>query len=59
MNVNLDAFVMSAGTGGTLAGVSTYLKEQNPYVKVVLVDPPGSSLYNKVKMRKQRFKKKK
>ena len=46
----VDAFVMSAGTGGTIAGVSRYLKEQNPKVQVFLVDPPGSSLYNKVRM---------
>jgi cysteine synthase len=45
----IDAFVMGAGTGGTLAGVSKYLKEQASRIKVVLVDPPGSSLYNRVK----------
>lgn len=39
---------MSSGTGGTIAGVSSYLKEQNPSVQVFLADPPGSSLYNKV-----------
>ncbi len=46
---SIDAFVMSSGTGGTLAGVGKYLKEQNPACRVVLVDPPGSSLYHKVK----------
>ncbi|KAF0704683.1 hypothetical protein AaE_014812 [Aphanomyces astaci] len=51
----LDAFVMSAGmtptngTGGTIAGVSRYLKEMNPAIQIVLADPPGSSLYNKVR----------
>jgi len=44
----IDVFVMSAGTGGTIAGVSKYLKEKNSNVKVVLADPPGSSLANKV-----------
>lgn len=39
---------VSTGTGGTIAGVSSYLKEKNPDVKVFLADPPGSSLYNKV-----------
>jgi cysteine synthase A len=44
----VDAFVMSSGTGGTIAGVGTYLKERNASVQVVLVDPPGSALYHKV-----------
>jgi len=44
----LDAFVMSSGTGGTIAGVGTYLKEQQPSIQIVLVDPPGSVLYNKI-----------
>eukprot|EP00535_Pseudo-nitzschia_heimii_P012204 CAMPEP_0197199766 /NCGR_PEP_ID=MMETSP1423-20130617/34055_1 /TAXON_ID=476441 /ORGANISM="Pseudo-nitzschia heimii, Strain UNC1101" /LENGTH=279 /DNA_ID=CAMNT_0042653633 /DNA_START=33 /DNA_END=868 /DNA_ORIENTATION=+ len=51
----LDAFVMSSGTGGTIAGVATYLKEQDAStrgstkeVEIVLVDPPGSALYHKV-----------
>ena len=44
----VDAFVMGSGTGGTLAGVSRYLKEQNPAVKIYLIDPPGSGLYHKV-----------
>uniref|UniRef100_A0A7S4AR20 Tryptophan synthase beta chain-like PALP domain-containing protein n=1 Tax=Pseudo-nitzschia australis TaxID=44445 RepID=A0A7S4AR20_9STRA len=51
---SLDAFVMSSGTGGTIAGIATYLKEQhitnnnNNDVQIVLVDPPGSALYHKV-----------
>lgn len=44
----LDAFVAGAGTGGTIAGVSHVLKQHDSGIKVVLVDPPGSSLYNKV-----------
>ncbi len=40
----LDAFVAGAGTGGSLAGVARYLKEQDPTVQVVGVDPPGSIL---------------
>eukprot|EP00730_Choanoeca_flexa_P007553 TRINITY_DN12348_c1_g2_i2.p1 TRINITY_DN12348_c1_g2~~TRINITY_DN12348_c1_g2_i2.p1 ORF type:complete len:396 (+),score=59.44 TRINITY_DN12348_c1_g2_i2:128-1315(+) len=44
----VDAFVMGAGTGGTLAGIGRFLVEQNPNVRVCLVDPPGSSLYMKV-----------
>jgi cysteine synthase len=41
----LDAFCAATGTGGTLAGVAAYLKSQSPAVRIVLVDPPGSSLY--------------
>jgi len=47
-NGKIDAFVAAAGTGGTVAGVSCYLKERSPAVKAYLVDPPGSGLYNKV-----------
>jgi cysteine synthase len=42
------AFVMSAGTGGTIAGVAKYLKEQKKSCRIVLADPPGSVLYSKV-----------
>ena len=45
----LDAFVMSAGTGGTITGVGTYLHSQDPSVKVFLADPAGSVLYHRVK----------
>ncbi|PWA71496.1 pyridoxal-5'-phosphate-dependent enzyme family protein [Artemisia annua] len=45
----LHAFVAAAGTGGTVAGVSRFLKEKDPEIKCFLVDPPGSGLYNKVK----------
>ena len=41
----IDAFVASSGTGGTLAGVSEYLKSRSAKVRTVLADPPGSSLY--------------
>lgn len=42
----LDAFVCATGTGGTLAGVAEYLKEQSESVRIVLADPPGSCLYS-------------
>ncbi len=45
----VDAFTCAVGTGGTLAGVARYLKEQSPTVKIVLTDPLGSALYNWVK----------
>ncbi|XP_062216388.1 cysteine synthase 2 [Phragmites australis] len=44
----LHAFVAAAGTGGTIAGVSRYLKEKNRNVRCFLMDPPGSGLFNKV-----------
>lgn len=42
----LHAFVAATGTGGTLGGVSRYLKKQNPNVRITLADPQGSSLYH-------------
>jgi len=45
----VDAFVCATGTGGTLAGVARYLKEQKPSVRIVLADPMGSALFNFVK----------
>ncbi|KAL9997557.1 putative cystathionine beta-synthase [Helianthus debilis subsp. tardiflorus] len=44
----LHAFIAAAGTGGTVAGVSRFLKEKDPGIKCFLVDPPGSGLFNKV-----------
>jgi cysteine synthase A len=44
-NGRIDAFVSASGTGGTVAGVSEYLKSRSSKVRTVLVDPPGSSLY--------------
>ncbi|MGH8254768.1 MAG: cysteine synthase A [Steroidobacteraceae bacterium] len=45
----VDAFVCSSGTGGTIAGVSEYLKSRNPRVRTVLADPPGSALYEYIR----------
>ncbi len=42
----IDGFICSVGSGGTLAGVSRYLKEMNPDIKIGLADPEGSALYN-------------
>ena len=40
----VDGFVCSVGTGGTLAGVSNYLKDRNPAIRIALADPDGSAL---------------
>src|SRR5512134_133685 len=45
----IDAFTCATGTGGTLGGVSRYLKQQKPGVRIVLADPMGSALYHWVK----------
>jgi cysteine synthase A len=44
----LDGFVCSAGTGGTIGGITSYLKQQRSDVQCYVIDPPGSSLYNHV-----------
>ena len=45
----VDAFVAAVGTGGTLAGVSSFLKERDASVRSVLADCMGSALYSYVK----------
>ncbi|MCQ2441113.1 MAG: cysteine synthase A [Clostridia bacterium] len=43
----VDIFVAGVGTGGTLSGTGKYLKEKNPNIKVVAVEPSGSPLLSK------------
>ncbi len=45
----IDVFVAGLGTGGTLAGVGRFLKEQKPEVQLVGVDPIGSLYYDYIK----------
>ncbi|KAI0948949.1 hypothetical protein AcW1_008682 [Taiwanofungus camphoratus] len=48
-NGKIDAFISGAGTGGTIAGIGQFLKSMREDILVVLSDPEGSGLYNKVK----------
>ena len=47
----VDAVVAATGTGGTLTGIGRYLKEKKPSVRMVLVDPVGSILFDYFKTR--------
>jgi cystathionine beta-synthase len=48
----VDYLVAGIGTGGTLSGAGRYLKERNPGLKIVAVDPEGSVFYGYFKTRK-------
>ncbi|MFN3413644.1 MAG: PLP-dependent cysteine synthase family protein, partial [Thermoanaerobaculum sp.] len=42
MEGRIDYFIAGMGTGGTVAGVGRYLKERDPHIKVIAVEPEGS-----------------
>jgi cysteine synthase len=42
----VDGFICSIGTGGTLAGTSTFLREQNKDIVIGVADPRGAGMYN-------------
>ena len=56
LNGKIDAFICSIGTGGTLAGMSEYLKEMNKKIIIGLADPYGSAMFNFFKKGKLKSK---
>ena len=46
----VDGFICAIGSGGTIAGVTKYLKKKNPKIQIGLSDPYGSALYNYFKI---------
>lgn len=51
-NGKVDYLVAGVGTGGTLSGAAKFLKEKNPNIKVIAVDPIGSVFYDYFKYKK-------
>ena len=43
----MDVLVAGIGTGGTLTGIGSYLREKNPNVRIVAVEPFSSPLLSK------------
>ena len=48
-NGEIDGFICAIGTGGTLAGVSMFLKEKNKIIKTAAADPMGAAMYSYIK----------
>ena len=47
----VDGFTCAIGTGGTLAGVSMFLKSKNPQIRIAVADPDGAAMYSWFKQR--------
>ena len=45
-NGNVDGFICAIGTGGTVAGVSTFLREKKKDIVIGIADPRGAAMYN-------------
>jgi cysteine synthase A len=45
-NGKVDGFICAVGSGGTLAGVSTFLKEKNKNITIGVADPRGAAMFN-------------
>lgn len=52
MNGKIDYLIAAVGTGGSLLGTGKYLKEKNPAIKIIGIDPVGSVFYNYFKEQK-------
>ncbi len=46
MNGKIDYFVAGVGTGGTISGVARFLKERDPRIRIIGIDPAGSIFYD-------------
>ncbi|HSQ35751.1 MAG TPA: cysteine synthase family protein [Candidatus Binatia bacterium] len=53
MEGKIDYFVAGIGTGGTIGGTARYLKEKDPAIRVVAIDPVGSVFYDYFKNKKK------
>ena len=45
-NGKVDGFTCAIGTGGTLAGIATYLKQKNKNIRIAVADPLGAAMYS-------------